>query len=151
MRTNPAWLAGPPRSRARCVVLPRSRSRLSRPRGTVPYLWEPSTYLAQTGVCATEVPGCFRLGVALGCLSGGQSNEVSRCCGASSHVGGCAASRQEVAVRLGDQFVGHNIDSLVMQFGPPTSMFKMNSGQGSYVWQLTAVTDIAADRGYGQA
>ena len=63
-------------------------------------------------------------------------------------LGGCAASRQEVAVRLGDQFVGHNIDSLVMQFGPPTSMFKMNSGQGSYVWQLTAVTDIAADRGY---
>ena len=30
-------------------------------------------------------------------------------------------------------------------------MFKMNSGQSSYVWQLTAVTDIVADRGYGQA
>ena len=64
---------------------------------------------------------------------------------------GCAASRQEVAARLGDQFIGQNVDSLVLQFGPPTSMFKMNSGQSSYVWQLTAVTDIVADRGYGQA
>jgi hypothetical protein len=30
-------------------------------------------------------------------------------------------------------------------------MFKMNSGQSSYVWQLSAVTDIATDRGYGTA
>jgi hypothetical protein len=30
-------------------------------------------------------------------------------------------------------------------------MFKMNSGQSSYVWQLTAITDIDVDRGYGQA
>jgi hypothetical protein len=30
-------------------------------------------------------------------------------------------------------------------------MFKMNSGQSSYVWQLTAVTDINTDRGSGQA
>jgi hypothetical protein len=66
-------------------------------------------------------------------------------------LGGCAASRQEVAARLGDQFIGQNVDSLVVQFGPPTNTFKMNSGQSSYVWQLTAVTDIAVDRGYGQA
>ena len=66
-------------------------------------------------------------------------------------LAGCAASRQEVASRLGDQFIGQNVDALVVQFGPPTSMFKMNSGQSSYVWQLTAVTDIATDRGYGQA
>jgi hypothetical protein len=58
----------------------------------------------------------------------------------------CAASRQEVAVRLGDQFIDRNVDSLVLQFGPPTSTFKMNSGQSSYVGQLTAVTDIAGDR-----
>lgn len=64
---------------------------------------------------------------------------------------GCAASRQEVAARLGDQFIGQNVDAMVLQFGPPTSLFKMNSGQSSYVWQLTAVTDIAVDRGYGQA
>jgi hypothetical protein len=37
---------------------------------------------------------------------------------------GCAASRQEVAARLGDQFIGQNVDSLVVQFGPPTSSFK---------------------------
>jgi hypothetical protein len=66
-------------------------------------------------------------------------------------LAGCAASRQEVAARLGDQFIGQNVDSLVLQFGPPTSMFKMNSGQSSYVWQLTAVTDMAGDRGYAQA
>lgn len=46
---------------------------------------------------------------------------------------GCAASRQEVAAHLGDQYVGKNVDTLVVQFGPPTSTFKMNSGQTSYV------------------
>jgi hypothetical protein len=66
-------------------------------------------------------------------------------------LAGCAASRQEVATRLGDQFIGQNVDSLVVQFGPPTSTFKMNSGQSSYVWQLTSVTDIAGDSGYAQA
>ena len=30
-------------------------------------------------------------------------------------------------------------------------MFRMNSGQTSYQWQLSNVTDIAVDRGYGQA
>jgi hypothetical protein len=69
----------------------------------------------------------------------------------SAALMGCAASRQEVAARLGDQFIGKNVDALVVQFGPPTSTFKMNSGQNSYVWQLTAVTDIAGDSGYAQA
>lgn len=63
---------------------------------------------------------------------------------------GCAASRQEVAARLGSEFIGKNADSLVLKFGPPTTMFKMTSGQTSYVWQLTAVTDVAMDQGYGQ-
>jgi hypothetical protein len=66
-------------------------------------------------------------------------------------VSGCAASKQEVVARLGDQFVGKNADALVMQFGPPSSTFKMNSGETAYVWQLTAVTDISGDRGYAQA
>ena len=66
-------------------------------------------------------------------------------------LAGCAASRQEVAARLGDQFIGRNVDVLVVQFGPPTSTFKMNSGQTSYVWQLTAVTDIVGDEGFAQA
>lgn len=69
----------------------------------------------------------------------------------SAALSGCAASRQEVAARLGDQFIGQNLDSLVVRFGPPTNTFKMNSGQSSYVWQLTSVTDIAGDRGYAQA
>ncbi len=66
-------------------------------------------------------------------------------------LGGCAASKQEVVARLGDQYIGQNVDALVLQFGPPTSVFKMNSGQSSYIWQLSAVTDIATDRGYGTA
>ena len=66
-------------------------------------------------------------------------------------LAGFAASRQEVAARLGDQFLGKNVDALVIQFGPPSSTFKMNSGETSYVWQLTAVTDISGDRDYAQA
>jgi hypothetical protein len=66
-------------------------------------------------------------------------------------LSGCAASKQEVVARLGQEYIGQNIDTLVVRFGPPTSMFKMNSGQSSYVWQLSAVTDIATDRGYGMA
>jgi hypothetical protein len=66
-------------------------------------------------------------------------------------LSGCAASKQEVATRLGDQYIGQNVDALVLQFGPPASVFKMNSGQSSYIWQLSAVTDIATDRGYGTA
>jgi hypothetical protein len=62
---------------------------------------------------------------------------------------GCAASKQEVAARLGDEFIGQNVDTMVVKFGPPTSTFKMNSGETSLVWQLTAQTDVAIDRGYG--
>jgi hypothetical protein len=67
-------------------------------------------------------------------------------------VSGCAASRQEVAARLGDQYVGKNVDALVLQFGPPASSFRMNSGDTSYLWQLTAVTniDVSSDR-YGSS
>ena len=71
--------------------------------------------------------------------------------GAALMLAACAASPQEVASRLGDQFIGQNVDALVVRFGPPISTFKMNSGQSSYVWQLTAVTDIVTDRGSGQA
>jgi hypothetical protein len=66
-----------------------------------------------------------------------------------SVLAGCAASRQEVVARLGDQYIGQNVDALVVKFGPPTSMFKMNSGQCSYIWQLSAETDIRTDRGWG--
>jgi len=66
-------------------------------------------------------------------------------------LAGCAASRQEVAARLGDQYIGKNVDALVVQWGPPTSTFKMNSGETSYLWQLSAVTDIDTYRGSGTA
>ncbi len=69
----------------------------------------------------------------------------------SAALVGCAASRQEVAARLGDQFIGQNVDALVIKFGPPTSMFKMNSGGSSYTWQLASITDINTDRGSGTA
>jgi hypothetical protein len=66
-------------------------------------------------------------------------------------LGGCAASKQEVVARLGDQYIGQNVDALVVKFGPPTSTFRMNSGQTSYIWQLSAETDIRTDRGWGTA
>jgi hypothetical protein len=40
---------------------------------------------------------------------------------------------------------------MVAQFGPPTSSFKMNSGETSYMWQLTSQTDINVYRGSGTA
>lgn len=66
-------------------------------------------------------------------------------------LAGCAAGAPEVRARLGQEYIGRNVDALVVQWGPPTSMFKMNSGQSSYVWQLSSVTDIAMNRGYGSA
>ena len=67
----------------------------------------------------------------------------------SAALMGGAASRQEVAARLGEQFIGQNVDALVVQFGPPANTFHMNSGATSYVWQLAARTDVAVDQGYG--
>ena len=64
-------------------------------------------------------------------------------------VAGCAASREEVAARLGAEYVGKNVDALAVKFGPPTSMFKMNSGQTSYQWQLANETNIAVNHDLG--
>jgi hypothetical protein len=64
-------------------------------------------------------------------------------------VGGCAAGAPEVRARLGQEYIGKNVDALVIQWGPPTSMFRMNSGQGSYVWQLSSVTGVTVNRGGG--
>jgi len=69
-------------------------------------------------------------------------------CGA---LGGCAASAPEVRTRLGQEYIGKNADTLVLQWGPPTSMFRLNSGQTSYVWQLSSVTDITIRNGSGTA
>jgi hypothetical protein len=68
-----------------------------------------------------------------------------RACALSSLIllAGCAANRQEVAERLGQQYVGQNVDVLVGKFGPPASQFRLNSGGIAYNWQLTSETDIA--------
>ena len=66
-------------------------------------------------------------------------------------LGGCAASAPEVKARLGQEYVGKNVDALVVQWGPPTTTFKMNSGQTSYVWQLATETTVNMDRGSGLA
>ena len=62
---------------------------------------------------------------------------------------GCAASREEVISRLGEQYIGQNVDQLVIDWGPPANTFKMNSGDTSYIWQLGDQTNINTDRGSG--
>jgi hypothetical protein len=66
-------------------------------------------------------------------------------------VSACAATRQEVAANLGSRFLGKNVDTLISEFGPPLSAFRMNSGETAYVWQLSAVTNINTDNGVGTA
>jgi len=62
----------------------------------------------------------FRPPVALGWLPGRgiSSMRILGIVALGAALVGCAASRQEVAARLGDQFIGQNVDSLVVQFGP---------------------------------
>ena len=57
-------------------------------------------------------------------------------------LAGCGAFTQEVARRLGAQYIGKSTDVMVKDFGPPTSSFKLQSGETSYDWQLDAVTSI---------
>jgi hypothetical protein len=66
-------------------------------------------------------------------------------------LAGCAATKQEVSDNLGNRFVGKNVDSLVSEFGPPASTFRMNSGEIAYVWQLSGITYIDTDKGSGTA
>lgn len=60
-------------------------------------------------------------------------------------LAGCAASRQEVVEQLGQQYIGQNVDQMVVSLGPPASTFRMNSGEMSYIWQLTSETNFAAE------
>jgi hypothetical protein len=66
-------------------------------------------------------------------------------------LAGCAATKQEVSGNLGNRFLRKTVVSLVSEFGPPASAFRMNSGETAYVWQLSAVTNINTDRGSGTA
>ena len=61
-------------------------------------------------------------------------------------LGGCYASSQEVRAKLGDEYVGKSVDTLVLQFGPPSSQFKMSTGEISYLWQLSSHTNVDATR-----
>jgi hypothetical protein len=77
---------------------------------------------------------------------------VALCIAFCIALGGCAASAPEVRARLGQDYVGKNVDTLVLKWGPPTSSFRMNSGQTSYVWQLAAETAVAVNNsGSGMA
>ncbi len=66
-------------------------------------------------------------------------------------LSGCAATKQEVSENLGSRFIGKNVNSLVTEFGPPASAFRMNSGETAYLWQLSAVTHINTNQGSGTA
>jgi hypothetical protein len=66
-------------------------------------------------------------------------------------LAGCAATSHEVVDRLGSKYVGQNVDALVTEWGPPANTFKMNSGDTSYVWQLTSETNIDTYKGSGTA
>jgi hypothetical protein len=63
----------------------------------------------------------------------------------------CSDTKQEVSDNLGNRFIGKNVDTLVSEFGPPSSAFRMNSGETAYVWQLSGITYIETDRGTGTA
>src|SRR5262245_44616336 len=65
----------------------------------------------------------------------------------SATLAGCAASREEVVARLGEHYIGKNVDQLVIDFGPPASTFKMNSGDTSYIWQLGNQTNAVGGDG----
>jgi hypothetical protein len=66
-------------------------------------------------------------------------------------LAGCAATSAQVLNRLGGNFIGQNVDAMVTEFGPPANTFKMNSGETSYVWQLTSQTNIDTYKGSGTA
>jgi hypothetical protein len=48
---------------------------------------------------------------------------------------------------LGEHYIGQNVDVLVIDFGPPASTFKMNSGDTSYIWQLGNQTNAVGGNG----
>lgn len=63
-------------------------------------------------------------------------------------LGGCAGTWQEApsSSRLGDQFIGKDVDALVARIGRPTRSKRMDDGQASYMWELAAVANSAGDR-----
>jgi hypothetical protein len=67
-------------------------------------------------------------------------------------LSGCFATTQQVATRPGDQYIGQNVDTLVVSWGPPKTTFRMNSGAMSYQWELSSLTGFNVNRdGSGSA
>jgi hypothetical protein len=64
---------------------------------------------------------------------------------------GCAGTADDARNTLTGKYIGQSVDTFVAQFGPPGSSFKMHSGDTSYIWQLSNVTSIDADKYGGTA
>jgi hypothetical protein len=58
-------------------------------------------------------------------------------------LGGCYTTGADVRARLGQDYIGKNIDVLVVRWGPPASTFRMNSGETAYAWQLATATSLS--------
>lgn len=61
-------------------------------------------------------------------------------------LGGCYATGADVRAKLGQDYVGKNVDALVVRWGPPASSFKMNSGETAYSWQLATGSSFSVSR-----
>lgn len=61
-------------------------------------------------------------------------------------LGGCYATGSDVRARLGQDYIGKNVDALVVRWGPPVSSFKMNSGETAYSWQLASGSSFSVSR-----
>jgi hypothetical protein len=68
-------------------------------------------------------------------------------------VAGCASTSAipDFAQNMRNRFVGKNVDSMVSAFGPPTTSFKMTSGDTAYQWQLASVPSENTYTGVGLA
>ena len=72
--------------------------------------------------------------------------------GAGFHAGGLSRlERRRSLLAWATSSSRRDVDVLVVQFGPPTSTFKMNSGRISFVWRPKAVTDIVGNEDNAQA
>lgn len=61
-------------------------------------------------------------------------------------LAGCYATGADVLAKLGQDYVGQNVDALAVRWGPPASTFKMNSGDTAYSWQLASGSSFSISR-----
>ncbi len=65
-------------------------------------------------------------------------------------LAGCYATGANVETKLAQDYIGKNVDALVVRWGPPASSFKMNSGETAYSWHLATGSSISISR-HGQS